>query len=218
MSPARVRSAGCLQTSKSESAEGCLAPGLPLQCGEKSPANDSVGGTHRFAEWWVLPFGRLDRSLDVSPIDLLVGGECDRQSSASRLSVRVPFINGCLPDPVKVQVIDPDYGCDPAPNRPMYDSRFVPVDCRLRELHSNLRVGMEPVASHLRETEIAQKVMLFGTYPATKIEIGLHVDVAGVEVFGSSPNHNRFSAEYLPQGSRHQQVPLEPVGLTAGLS
>jgi hypothetical protein len=77
---------------------------------------------------------------------------------------------------------------------------------------------MEPVASHLRETEIAQKVMLFGSYPATKIEIGLHVDVAGVEVLGSSTYHNGFSAEYLPQGRRYQQVPLEPVGLNPGLS
>jgi hypothetical protein len=100
----------------------------------------------------------------------------------------------------------------------MHDSRFVPVDCRLRELHSNLGAGMEPVASLLRETETAQQVMLFRTYPATKIEIGLYIDVAGVKVLGGSPNHNRFSAEYLPQRSRHQQVPLEPVGLNAGLS
>jgi hypothetical protein len=167
-----------------------------------------VGSTHRFAEWWVISFGRLDRSLDVSPIDLLVGGECDRKSSASRLAVRVPFIHGCLPDPVKVQVIDPNYGCDPTPHRPMYDSRFVPVDCRLRELHSNLRAGMEPVPSLLREPRLRRRSCSSGlTQPQRSI--GLHVDVAGVEVFGGSPNHNRFSAEYLPQGSRHQQVPFE---------
>lgn len=180
------------------------------------PTDPGLEGSHLRPDQRIDSFDLADAAQHVPAVDSVVGTGGDRERRLKLDAFLGTERGRGLPEPVEVEVVDPDDRRRSSADVDSIDPAFVPIEPGVPELDRDLRRLVHPVAASVAKPGIAEASCLASSKPSAHIEVGFVVFGAGVQLLGGSADDDGLDLEEIAKSGRDEQMPSEPPSLRCG--